>query len=234
MAKWQAVFFDLDETLLKNELPAERLFRYHMTDDLAPVADCADEFLQALMQTAGAIWAQMGTFKSVEAALIDAYDRALRHLNLNVDATVLLTRFVSVSAEHTRLNQGALELVQWLRARGIKTGVISNGFHCVQRPKVIQHHLDQWMDAIVFSEQVGVHKPDPEIFHYALQQLSVAPEQSLYVGDHLTNDIEGGRQAGLTVRLYDPEGVQRETVEKSKHIGTVEVINHFDELKSLF
>jgi putative hydrolase of the HAD superfamily len=54
------------------------------------------------------------------------------------------------------------------------------------------------MAAILVSEAVGLAKPDPRMFHLALEQLRVAPSQAVYVGDHPVIDVQGASEAGLT------------------------------------
>lgn len=53
------------------------------------------------------------------------------------------------------------------------------------------------MDIILVSEQEGIKKPQAEIFIRALERLYVRPKESVYVGDHLENDVIGARNAGL-------------------------------------
>jgi putative hydrolase of the HAD superfamily len=49
----------------------------------------------------------------------------------------------------------------------------------------------------VFSSEIGVRKPRPEIFHAALQRLGVAAEDALFVGDRLGADVRGARAVGM-------------------------------------
>lgn len=65
--------------------------------------------------------------------------------------------------------------------------------------------------AIVDSEVVGVAKPDPRIFSFALDPLGVAPERALYVGDSALFDVGGARAAGLQPLHLDPYGLCRAT-----------------------
>jgi putative hydrolase of the HAD superfamily len=54
----------------------------------------------------------------------------------------------------------------------------------------------------------GVAKPDPQIFERALERLAVAPEQALFVGDSLKQDVYGAQAAGLRAILFDPENLR--------------------------
>ena len=73
--------------------------------------------------------------------------------------------------------------------------------------RVVRQHLDahgllKHLAVQVFSDEVGVPKPDPRTFRAALDGLGVAPEQSLHVGDLRRTDVAGARALGmLSVRL---------------------------------
>ena len=87
-----------------------------------------------------------------------------------------------------------------LRRRGLKTGLVSNAFD----PPSLLHEdlrrmgLAERLDTAVFSSEVGKRKPHPLIFEVALQRLDVAPERTVFVGDSLTADIAGAKALGMT------------------------------------
>ena len=91
-------------------------------------------------------------------------------------------------------------LLESLRARGLKLGLVSNAFD----PRwLLDHDLERMgladrLDATVFSSEVGVRKPHPEIFRRCLEELRVDPERALFVGDRLYEDMLGASQLGMT------------------------------------
>ena len=58
--------------------------------------------------------------------------------------------------------------------------------------------LSERMDTIVLSSEVGKRKPHPAIFERALEELKVAPEEALFVGDRLYEDVRGAAELGMT------------------------------------
>lgn len=91
-------------------------------------------------------------------------------------------------------------LLETLRDRGLKTGLISNGFDPpdLVRAELVRVGVAQLLDVIVMSGDVGgARKPDPAIFRRALEQLGVAPEHALMVGDSVPNDIAGAKAIGM-------------------------------------
>ena len=58
--------------------------------------------------------------------------------------------------------------------------------------------LAPYLDSVVFSSEVGKRKPHPAIFERALAELGVPPEQALFVGDRLYEDVGGAAALGMT------------------------------------
>ena len=84
-----------------------------------------------------------------------------------------------------------------LSANGKTLGIITNGSSERQQAKIDALGIRSWFNAIVVSEEVGLRKPDPAIFHKALSMSRSAPEDAIFVGDNPTADIEGAIGAGL-------------------------------------
>lgn len=90
-------------------------------------------------------------------------------------------------------------VLEALRGRGVKVGFVSNAHFL---PHLLRRDLDTLglgplLDGGAFSSEVGTRKPDPRIFRLALEQLGVAPERTIMVGDRVRDDIVGARNAGL-------------------------------------
>lgn len=92
---------------------------------------------------------------------------------------------------------GAGPLLSALKARGLRTAVVTNNLVSEQRDKLARCGLAADVDALVTSEEVGAQKPDPRIFQVALDRLEVSPEEAVMVGDAWATDIEGARAAGV-------------------------------------
>lgn len=118
---------------------------------------------------------------------------------------------VELAAEHARANlwrvamPRADEVLAGLRARGFRTGVVSNADGRVAA-LLEAAGLAQHLETIVDSHDEGVEKPDPEIFRRALARLAVPAERSVYVGDIFAIDVLGARAAGLAAILIDETG----------------------------
>ena len=92
-------------------------------------------------------------------------------------------------------------LLEALRSRGIKTGVVANSWPepaRLLRRDAETFGLAELLDAQVYSSEVGVRKPAPEIFLRALAELGVDPLDAMFVGDRLDTDVTGAAGVGMT------------------------------------
>jgi putative hydrolase of the HAD superfamily len=120
-----------------------------------------------------------------------------------------LARFLE--AEHEaweparQLGDSTHALLDSLRERGLRTGLVSNAFD----PGWLLHNdlermgLAERLDVVVFSSEVGKRKPHEAIFEAALEPLGVSGDRALFVGDRRFEDIRGAKQVGMTtVQAY--------------------------------
>jgi HAD superfamily hydrolase (TIGR01509 family) len=95
----------------------------------------------------------------------------------------------------------AQALLESLRSRGLRTGVVANSWPDparVLRADAEAFGLAPLLDAFVTSDEVGVRKPAPEIFVAACERLGVEPEAVMFVGDSLAGDVQGAANVGMT------------------------------------
>jgi putative hydrolase of the HAD superfamily len=97
----------------------------------------------------------------------------------------------------SRFVEHAIELLRDLRDAGVTTGLLTNGPSWMQRRKVELLGLDEQLDAIGISEELGASKPDPAAFTAALELMGSAPDDTVMVGDHLDWDVRGALTAGM-------------------------------------
>jgi HAD superfamily hydrolase (TIGR01509 family) len=100
-----------------------------------------------------------------------------------------------VGAIHFEPQPGALETVRRLRARGLALAVVAN-WDAALGGHLAETGFAPLVDAVVSSAGAGAAKPDPRIFHIALDRLGVEPGRALHVGDEPA-DEQGARAAGL-------------------------------------
>ena len=97
----------------------------------------------------------------------------------------------------SRFVEHAIELLRSLREADVRTGLLTNGPSWMQRRKVQLLGLEEQLDAIGISEELGASKPDPAAFTATLELLGSAPEDTVMIGDHLDWDVRGALAAGM-------------------------------------
>lgn len=179
----RAILFDLDDTLYDLKAHWKTCLRIALAD-VSRITSCD---LETLVQRAltTKIWInQLPDFLRTQG---------ITDQGLIADA---FTRYRDIWFDTLTLDPEAPRLLTALGAR-YRLGLITNGPSWSQRPKIERFDLAAYMHSIIVSEEVGVAKPDPQIFHIALNTLAVAPGEALFVGDSPENDLWGAAQAGM-------------------------------------
>ncbi|WP_312456252.1 pyrimidine 5'-nucleotidase [Pseudescherichia sp.] len=204
---WDWIFFDADETLFTFDSFSglQRMFLDYS------VTFTAEDF-QDYQAVNKPLWVdyQNGTITSLQLQHQRFQSWADR---LSVLPGDLNSAFINAMAEICAPLPGAVSLLNALQGK-CKMGIITNGFTALQQIRLERTGLRDHFDLIVISEQVGVAKPHPRIFDYALEQAG-NPDRSrvLMVGDTAESDILGGMNAGLATcwlnahNRAQPEGI---------------------------
>lgn len=112
---------------------------------------------------------------TLAADLAEAYCAARRHHEVFPDALTVLESFV-----------GRYPMT-----------IVSNGVPDLQNQKLEATGLRHYFETVVVSSDVGIGKPDPKIFHRAIELLGVAASEVVMVGNSLPRDVGGAKRAGI-------------------------------------
>ncbi len=150
--------------------------------------------------------------KGLELPTIERFAELARRLQIaDAELPEALTRtHMQAIFERARyLDHHAEVLAELGRERSL--AVCSNFSHTPPPARVLgEAGLRPALDAVVISEQVGIRKPRAEIFQAVLDELGIAPEDAVHVGDNLVADVDGAARLGMrtvwvTRRVADPE-----------------------------
>ena len=95
------------------------------------------------------------------------------------------------------------ETLSGLKAKGLKLGLVSNGFQQDLDHILGKFGLEKWFDTIVCIDSCNCAKPDKRIFLYALDKLGIQAHEAIFVGDSVLYDYEGARRVGIKPYLID-------------------------------
>jgi len=167
-----ALYFDLDGTLVEYDVPFPTIYR-----------DAFDAF-DADPGDVAAFGAALGD--AFRDGADDPFAAAIDATDVAVDPAEFSEAFVASELEHTEAIPGAPGVLDALSAEH-RLGVLTNGYGPLQRAKLDALDLSRHLDAVVVSGDVGARKPDPEI--YAAAEDRLPADGYAFVADDLERDL---------------------------------------------
>jgi putative hydrolase of the HAD superfamily len=217
----RAVIFDMGETLIRFVRPGSGSWREFETPGIRgiyrylieqghPIASHEDDFVEAMFARLAEGWEQStGGHISLRAADWIAAGAAEHALTLDEAALIeAARRYARPIRAGLRAAEGAAETLASLRDAGYRIGLISNTIWPAELhiEDLEEIGLLQYLEHLTFSGEIGIWKPNRQIFLHALDALEAAPEQSVFVGDSPREDIFGARGAGMrAIWIRGPE-----------------------------
>lgn len=206
-----AVFFDLDGTLVHDgagdavRRTAEILAQRHGLSE-ADLRSANAAAWRECWSLHGEGWMR-GEMED-HALPREIWRRTLQRLSRNDPAILDEAVLLHVEAERGTftLYEESIEVLDSLRADGVPLGLITNGPGAFQRAKLDDVGITERFDVVIASGDIGVTKPDVEIFRRALDGLGVRSAQALHVGDDFDADVVGAARAGMQALWINRDG----------------------------
>ena len=214
----RAILFDLDDTILSAYAQRGNAWLTvadRFATDLAPLpaAEAADE----IDNFATSFWAdadrhrrgRLNTLAARREIVAGAFGMLARRGRPTPAAAVadrLADAFSEYRDRQMHLFPDAHRVLDTLRVRGIRLGLVTNGERAVQRAKIERFDLARRFDHVQIEEEHGFGKPEERAYTHALGALGVAPEATWMVGDHLEWDVAAPQRLGIFAIWYDPDG----------------------------
>lgn len=206
--KIKHIFFDLDHTLWDFEknsnLTFEQLFKVHniqlkLQDFLSEYSPINFSYWKLYREE------KVSKEKLRYGRLKDTFDK----LNYSVsdDLIHLLSEeYINELPSNNYLFDGAIELLEYLHPK-YELHIITNGFEEVQSLKLEKSGIKKYFNKIITSESVGVKKPNPRVFEFALKKARANADNSVMIGDNLEADIIGALNCGITSIHFNLENI---------------------------
>lgn len=128
------------------------------------------------------------------------------------------------------------EMLDALREQGMKLGLISNIISLSVAPHFLEEYgVREYMDCVVLSSATGIRKPSAEIFRAAERELGLKPEELAYVGDTLSRDVLGTRNAGwrLMIQIKSASGAKRDKGLENSGLEPDYIIQELNEIPGI-
>lgn len=204
---YQIILFDLDDTLIDFAASETISLRTIYERFYHPIEYAVFEHVYKQINTA--LWQRVG---HTQSPLMPSDVRFLRFQQLNealectVAAEVVAKEYDHLLGEHADWIADVKSAVEFLHRKGHILGIITNGLSDAQGKKRQRLGLHNWFDCFVVSDEVGIAKPNKEIFTVALQEIANKRNQSVHsynkqsilmVGDSLLSDGCGASNFGI-------------------------------------
>ncbi|MEE9408759.1 MAG: YjjG family noncanonical pyrimidine nucleotidase [Polaribacter sp.] len=192
------VFFDLDHTLWDFEKNSELTFEKILSENNIKIK--IEVFLKVYIPLNFKYWKLYREEKvSKEELRYGRLKKTFDAINYEVSDEIinkLADEYIENLANFNHLFAGTFEILDYLKDK-YQLHIITNGFEEVQSKKMINSKIHHYFDKIITSESVGVKKPNPKVFNYALTITAAKKEQSIMIGDNLEADIQGALDVGI-------------------------------------
>ena len=203
MAKYQHIFFDLDNTLW--DFDRSSILAFDKIYDIFKLIDygipSASHFHHTYFEHNNRLWELYRQGKiDKEFLKIERFRLPLKDYGI-VDeklATDLGESYPDSAARRVALVPNTLEVLSYLKEKKYNIHLITNGFLEVQSIKMEASGLDKMIDKSFVSEVVGFKKPDHRIFYYAMENVGASLEECIMIGDDLSVDIIPAKEIGMT------------------------------------
>lgn len=127
----------------------------------------------------------------------------------------------------TKLFPYTIEILSYLKNKGYKLHLLTNGFDAVQQNKILSSKIADFFIEVITSERSNSLKPHKEIFEFALNTCGTTVDECIMIGDNLDADIQGAINAGIDTIFVNHTNIE-------PHIKATYIIHHLKELEDIF
>ena len=219
MKQYKAVFLDWDDTIgdwtgAEHKALQDIYSAYHLHD----LYDTFSDYLAAYRPYNLDLWGMYGRhevskeklqFERFHHPLMAMPEPTFRNRSKEELAYEIADEFLRLTNKYFTLMPESDRVVRALAAKYPLT-IVSNGFREVQYYKFTHSGLKDCLRHMLVSDEVGINKPQPGIFHRALELNGVNADEAVMIGDSYSSDIAGAKGVGID-QIWLHEGETEET-----------------------
>ncbi|WP_075342578.1 YjjG family noncanonical pyrimidine nucleotidase [Tenacibaculum agarivorans] len=226
MEKIEHIFFDLDHTLWDFDKNSELSFKQIFKEE--DIRLDFTVFLKTYIPINFSYWKlyreEQVTKEELRYGRLKDTFSILKHEISDEMIHRISEHYINYLPNYNYLIDGTIELLDYLKKK-YTLHIITNGFKEVQYNKLKASKIMDYFNLIVTSESVGVKKPNPKIYEFALRNVKAKAENCVMIGDNFEADILGARNIGILPIFYNPERIKYD--DKVKNVNNLLEIKQF-------
>lgn len=209
---YKSIFFDLDDTLWNfSENAYDSFSEVYASYNFDRYFDSFDHFYSIYKEYNAYLWVEYGNGNiSKEELNRLRFYHPLQTVGVcdEVLAKSYSDDFFDLIPTKSKLIPYAKEVLEYLSGK-YRLFILSNGFRELQSRKMNSAGIDHYFEKVILSEDIRIHKPHPEIFHFALSATQSRLQDSLMIGDNWEADITGARGVEMDQMFLDCTGLNQ-------------------------
>lgn len=211
----KAVVFDLDDTLISEKEYIRSGFR-QVSKKIAEKNNLDKDYVYELM---------LDTFNEDSK---NVFNRVLDKLNIQYEKEDIkeLINFYRGHMPDIKLYEDAKYILDTLKAKGIKLGMITDGYKVTQRNKLEALNIGDYFEYIVVTDELGREfwKPHQKTYEIIKEKLGLEYENMVYVGDNVSKDFVTANNLGMnTIFINREDGVYSGIQMDDEYLAKLEV-----------
>ncbi len=209
-SEYKILIFDADDTLFDFKKSERVAFENTMTEFDFDYDE--EKHFVPYKKINGALWKALDEGKITQKELkVERFRQFGEALSLIFDPVIFAKRFMFHLSEASFLYDESYKLVEALHKK-YRLGIITNGLTDVQVKRIRGSVIAHFFETIIISEEVGVSKPEPQIYELLLEEMDgVNKDKVLMIGDSIASDIRGGYNFGIDTCWYNANNVMNQT-----------------------
>ncbi len=207
---YKYLLFDLDHTLLDFDaaegIALSHLLKEEGVEDIQAYKDYYVPMNKAL-------WKDLEQKKITKSELINTrFVKLFAHFGIEKDGAYLAERYQFFLSKQGQTFPGVEELLKSLISQGYELYAATNGITFIQTGRLEQSGIAPYFKEIFISEQLHTQKPDAEFYEKIGACIpNFDKNHALMIGDSLSADIQGGKNAGIDTVWYNPQHLENTT-----------------------